>query len=412
MTRSTKLAAALTVALLASSNVTWAPQVQAQEQEQKITTKDVAKAMQAAQEAVNKKQWDQALSSLKQAQAVEKKTAFESFKIDEFMGFVLIQQKNYAAAAPVFERVVNSGMLPADQLDARLKAVAQLYFQLQQYGKAVDYAKRWLKNHPGDQEMTVLVGQGQYLQNDFKGAIASMDQVVAQSEKAGQAPKENWLQILLSSHYKLENDQGVTDTLYRVVEHYPKQENWEKLLDAVRRKDHPDRAKLNVYRLMADVGALKQPNQIVDAAEISLDVGLPGEALRFLEQGFASKALEGGDKARNERLLANAKKQVQADKAQLAQFAKEAQTAQTGQGLVALGQAYLSYAQFGEAVSALQNGIKKGGVSDQDEAQINLGIALLKNNQAAEARSAFKAVPEQSKWNEVADLWLLRATQS
>lgn len=377
--------------------------------EEKITTKEVAKPLQAAMDAINKKQWDQALTSLKQAQAVEKKTPFEQFKIDEIMSFVLLQKKDYAAAAPVFERLVNSGRLPPDQLDARLKAVAQLYFQLQQYSKAVDYAKRWLKDHPGDQEMTILVAQGYYLMNDYQNAINSMNQVVSASEKAGQTPKENWLQIILSSYHKMNNEDGVAQTLRRIVRHYPTQQNWENLLTTVRQKEQPDRAKLNVYRLMLDIGALKEGRHFVDAAEISLDLGLPGEALRFLEAGFASKALENEDKARNERLLANAKKQVAADKAALTQLAKEAQTAPTGQGFVALGQAYLSYGQYDEAIGALQSGIKKGGVTDPDETQVNLGIAYLMKGQANEARSAFKAVKEGSKWNEVADLWSMRA---
>lgn len=377
--------------------------------EDKITTREVGKAMQAAQEAVNKKQWDKAVASLQEAQAVQKKTPFEAYKIDEFLGFVYIQQKKYAEAAPVFERMVNSGLLPPDQQDARLKAVAQLYFQLQQYSKAVEYAKRWLKNHPGDQEMSILVGQGYYLLKDYKNAIATMDQVITASEKAGQPPKENWLNIVLSSYHTMGDENGVAATMQRIVRHYPTPDNWDKLLSAVRQKEQPDRAKLNIYRLMLDVGALKNPAHFVDAAEISLDLGLPGEALRFLEAGFQSKALENEDKPRNERLLANAKKQVTVDKAALTQLAKEAQGAPTGQGFVALGQAYLSYGQFDEAIGALQSGIKKGGLTDSDEAQVNLGIAYLKKNQLAEGRDALKAVKDGSKWSEVANLWLLRA---
>ena len=66
-------------------------------------------------------------------QAVEKKTPFEDYQIDEFLGFVLIQQKKYGEAAPVFERMLNSGFLPPEQVDDRTKAVAQLYFQVKDY---------------------------------------------------------------------------------------------------------------------------------------------------------------------------------------------------------------------------------------------------------------------------------------
>lgn len=394
--------------MLATTTMTGLVQAQAAK-EQKITTREVAKPLQAAMNAIEKKQWDQALAQLKQAQAVEKKTAFEAFKIDEMLAFVLVQQKKIAEAAPVLERVVNSGMLPPDQQDARIKALAQTYFSLKQYNKAVDWAQRWLKNHPGDQEMSVLLGQAYFLIKDYQKAIDTMDRVITASEKAGRKPEEGWLQIVLSSYYQIKDNDGLTQTMRRMVRHYPTEQNWLQLLAAVRQKDMPDRAKLNVYRLMLDAGALKEGRHFVEAAEISLDLGLPGEALKFLEAGFASKALENEDKARNERLLANAKRQAAADKAALAQLAKEAQTAPNGQSFIELGQAYLSYAQYDEAIGALQNGLKKGGVNDPDEVQVNLGIAYLKKGQKGQALQAFKAVKDDSKWAEVADLWELRA---
>ena len=78
----------------------------------KVTTKAVGEPLKKAQEAMAKKQWDTALAEIKKAQAVEKKTPFEAYQIDEFLGYVLIQQKKYGEAAPVFERMLNS-RLPA-----------------------------------------------------------------------------------------------------------------------------------------------------------------------------------------------------------------------------------------------------------------------------------------------------------
>ena len=74
----------------------------------KVTTKAVAEPLKKAQEAMKNKQWDAALTEIKKAQAVEKKTPFEAYQIDEFLGYVLIQQKKFGEAAPVFERMLNS----------------------------------------------------------------------------------------------------------------------------------------------------------------------------------------------------------------------------------------------------------------------------------------------------------------
>lgn len=417
MTRVRSIAVAISLALGAAvpAMTLLAPTAQAAEEKQnKITTKAVAKPLKAAQEAMQKKQWDTALTHIKEAAAVEKKTPFEAYQIDEFMGYVLIQQKKFGAAAPVFERMLNSGLMPADQVDERTKTVAQLYFQVKDYKKAAQWAKTWLDKHPNTEDMGILLGQSQYLLNDFKGAAATMNTVINNAEKAGRKPDENWIQIVMSSHFKLDNKDGIGDALKKMVRYYPKPEYWENLLDIYRRKEGGDRVTLGYYRLMNDVGVLKDKGDYVEMAQLAMDAGVPGEAQEIVQKGMDQGTLKSADKTeqgRYDRLLVGAKKQSDLDKASLAQLAAEAEKSKSGQAQVALGQAYLSYGEVDKAIAALQKGIGMPGVTDLDEAQISLGIAYLKKGQKDQARQAFNAVKDQSKWNDLADLWAIR-TQS
>jgi tetratricopeptide (TPR) repeat protein len=412
MTRARSIAFALTLAMgVASAALLSAATAQAAEPANKVTTKAVAEPLKKAQEAMKNKQWDAALTEIKKAQASDKKTPFEAYQIDEFLGYVLIQQKKFQEAAPVFERMLNSGFVPAEQVDDRTKTVAQLYFQVKDYKKSAEWAKKWLDKHPGDEAMTVLLGQSYYVMNDYKNAASTMSTVVNNSEKGGRTPQENWLQIVLSSQFKLDNKDGIADALKKLVRYYPKSEYWENLLDIYRRKDTSDRVSLGYYRLMNDTGTLKQADDYVEMAQLAIDAGVPGEAQAIVEKGVESGTLKSPDKTtqgRYDRLLASAKKSAADDKAQLAQLAKEADKASSGQAYVALGQAYLSYNMLDEAIDALKKGIAKGGATDADEAQISLGIAYLKKGQKDQARQAFKAVKAESKWHDLADLWEVR----
>ena len=374
-------------------------------------SKQVAVPLQAAQKAMQAKQWDTALAELKKAQAIEKKTPVEDYQIDEFLGYILLQQKKYKDAAVVFERMLNSGLVPAGQVDERTKAVAQMYFQEKDYKKAIEWAKKWLDKHPNQEDMMVLLGQAYYLQEDYKNAGDIMSKVVANAEKAGQSPKENYLQIVMSSHFKLDNKDGIADTLKKLVRYYPKQEYWNNLLDIYRRKSSGDRATLGYYRLMYDVGVLKDKADYMESAQLAIEAGVPGEAQTTVEKGMENGTLKSTDKTeqgRYDRLLAAAKKQAATDRAALPQLAKDAEKATQGQADVGLGQAYLSYGMIDEAIAALERGIKKGGVTDIDEAQISLGIAFLKKGQKDQARQAFKAVKADSKWADLAELWTVR----
>ena len=412
MTRARSIALALTLAMGA---VFTATTVQAAETANKVTTKAVAEPLKKAQEAMKNKQWDAALTEIKKAQASEKKTPFEAYQIDEFLSYVLVQQKKFTEATPVFERMLNSGFMPPDQVDDRTKTVAQLHFQNKDYKKAVEWGKKYLEKHPGDETISVLVGQSYYVQNDYKNAAATMMGVVTTAEKGGRTPQENWLQIVLSSHFKLDNKDGIAEALKKLVRYYPKPEYWENLLDIYRRKNNGDRVTLGFYRLMNDVGTLKQGDDYMETAQLAMDAGVPGEAQAVMEKGVQNGTLKSDDKTtqgRYDRLLAGAKKSAAADKAQLPQLAKEADKATQGQAYVALGQAYLSYGQVDEAIDALKKGIAKGGVTDLDESQVSLGIAYLRKGQKDLARQAFKAVKPESKWHDLADMWEIRTQQA
>jgi tetratricopeptide (TPR) repeat protein len=412
MTRVRSIALALTLAVGAGPLAAVLPgaAVVAAESGNKITTRAVAEPLKKAQDAMSKKQWDLALPEIKKAQAVEKKTPFEAYQIDEFLGYVLIQQKKFGEAAPVFERMLNSGLMPAEQVDERTKTVAQLYFQMKDYNKAATWAKKWLEKHPGTEDMGILLGQSQYLLNDYKSAAATMTTVVNNAEKAGRKPDENWIQIVMSSHFKTENRDGIGDALKKMVRYYPKPEYWENLLDIYRRKEGGDRLTLGYYRLMNDVEVLKDKGDYVEMAQLAIDAGVPGEAQQIVEKGIQAGTLKSADKTeqgRYDRLLAGAKKQSDADKGSLNQLAGEAEKASSGQASVALGQAYLSYGELDKAIAALEKGIAKGGVTDVDEAQVSLGIAYLKKGQKDQARQAFKAV-KPGKWSDLAELWSIR----
>jgi tetratricopeptide (TPR) repeat protein len=416
MTVARSIALALTLAMGAVSTAALvATSAQAAEPAGKVTTKAVAEPLKKAQEAMKNKQWDAALAEIKKAQASEKKTPFEVYQIDQFLGYVLIQQKKFGEAAPVFERLLNSGFLPPEEVDDRTKTVAQLYFQVKEYKKSAEWARKWLEKHPGQQDMSVLLGQSYYVMNDYKNAATTMMGVVNAAEKGGRTPEENWLQIVLSSQFKLDNKDGIAEALKKLVRYYPKDDYWNNLLDIYRRKDTSDRVTLGFYRLMNEVGTLKQPDDYMEMAQLAIDAGVPGEAQTIVEKGVQNNTLKSDDKTkqgRYDRLLAGAKKSAAADKASLAQLAKEAEKASQGQADVALGQAYLSYGMFDEAIGALQRGLKKGGVTDVDEAQISLGIAYLRKGQKDAARQAFRAVKGESKWHDLAEMWEIRSQQA
>ena len=76
-------------------------------------------------------------------------------------------------------------------------------------------------------------------------------------------------------------------------------------------------------------------------------------------------------------LLESVKKKVETDQASLSKIATDAQAAKTGTKDVALGLAYFSYQQYDKAAAALTNGLGKGGLKNEADARLILGICAI-----------------------------------
>ena len=59
---------------------------------QQTVSAAVGKPLKAAQDAIARKKWDQALNSIKQAQGVQPRTAYDDYKINELLWYVYLQQ--------------------------------------------------------------------------------------------------------------------------------------------------------------------------------------------------------------------------------------------------------------------------------------------------------------------------------
>jgi hypothetical protein len=166
---------------------------------------------------------------------------------------------------------------------------------------------------------------------------------------------------------------------------------------------------LNVYRLAAEVNAMRRPEDYTEMAQLAIEQGLPGEAQSVLEKAFAAKVFtDQRDIDRNTRVLNSAKTQASQDRSSLAADDKAAAATKTGEADVRIGMAYLSYGQVPQALTAIQRGIGKGGLKSPAEAQLALGIAQMRAGNKAEAAKAFKSVQGDATMARLGNLWALR----
>lgn len=364
----------------------------------------VGKHLKTAQDAIQRKRWDAALAAIKQAQAVPSKTAFESYKINELLWYVYLQQGRNADAARLLEQQIASGQMPAGEKVQRTKTLAQLQFRAGAYGKAIQAANQYLKSVPGDTEMRLLVANGYYQQKDYKNAIAAGETLL----KTGQRPSEDLLQLLLRSNYEIKDKAGTARALEQLLRYYPTPATWKRLIDSYVSQTKHDHELLALYRLSEDVGALTEARQFTDMSQALVVGGFAVEGQRIIEKGMAAGVFEGEDLGRAQRTIEAAKRRADVERQALAKAPATVAAAKTGDQLVSVGQLYFSSADYAKAADALRKAVAKGGLSDADATQMLLGMALTRQGKFAEAMKAFDSVKDP-QFAEVGRLWKLRA---
>lgn len=370
----------------------------------------VGKPLQEAQGLVKAGDLKGALAKVKEAQAMSGKTAFETKTVNEFLAFVAIKQGDFATAARAYEDLLTGSPDPA-QTAQRLKVLTQLNYQIKNYAKAIQFGNRYLKEVGADIDTALLVAQSHYIQKDYTGTISATQELLKIAQAKGQPAKENWLQLQMSSYHNLNRDKEAVAVLEKLLASYPSSRYWKDMLTIVQTSAPlNDRGRVELYRLKRAAEVL-EADEVVEMAEISMAIGVPGDAKSVLEYGFDTKLIGvGNGKERETRLLNKARADSAEDQKALESQAKQAAAAATGDLDTKVGEAFMTYGQYDKAVEAIRRGLSKGGVAAPDEANLHLGQALFAQKKYGEAIKAFKAVKADSSLAQFARLWVTLAS--
>lgn len=371
----------------------------------------VAKPLHEAQEAIKAKKYAEALGKIKEASAVDKKTPYDEHVINDMMAFVLIKTNDLPGAAKAMEAEIDDGMTPSGDVPQKVKALAEIHYQLKNYDKAIEFGNRAVKGGFADEGIKTIVGQSYYLKGDYKSAQKYEENLIDQQIKAGETPKNDALMLAYSACQKANDDACSERALEKMVTYYPKPESWAQLLFNVRRQVSGNEANLlETYRLMFDTDVLKDPGDYSEMAGLCLDAGSPGEAQKVLQRGLDRNAFnDQRTKDRAQRMLDAAKKRGGSDQASLAKLEQEANSAANGDKNAAVGRAYLGYEQYDKASDQLTKALSKGVTKEEPRDRLLLGVAQLKGGHKEDAVKTFKSVKGDPVLERLANLWVLHS---
>lgn len=362
---------------------------------------EVAKPLQAAQDAIQAKQPDVALQKIQEARAASQLTEPEKMYLERLSVVAAMNAQKFDVAASSLDYLLQSQQLSAADRLTLTETMVSVSQRNKDHAKVVQWARRYTQDGGKSQRVHMMKVQALALQGLHKEVLQEMTEAYKAS---AYQPEEAELRIYAFSQKQLKDDVGYVTTLTQLVTRFPSKDYWSDLLNIMGRAPGINaRTQLNVSRLMEAAGTMEEGEDYLDTAQFAIKAGLPFEAMRVLDQGQAAGLYKGA-------LATNAAKLKQQAQQRAAEDDKALKSltvaSDNGPMLVQLGDVFLSKGLWTEAVEAYQKALGKGGLKREADARLHCGIALLKAKQLDAAKSMLQSVAGDTSAMQMANLWI------
>ncbi|GBR35853.1 hypothetical protein AA101099_0161 [Neoasaia chiangmaiensis NBRC 101099] len=372
----------------------------------------VGKPLQQAQSALASKNYAKAMADVNAADAISGKTDYETYTIAQMRAAVAAQSGDTAAAIKAYDVLIGSSRTPAAAKQQMMMAQASMAYKAQNYAAAVPAIQRYLKAAGPNPQMQTLLVQSYYMQKDYKNAAAAQQQQIDAEIKARQIPTENQLQFLATCYRELKDPGNETHAYVLLAKYYSKPDYWAALIHNLAANPKlPEALQLNLLRLRATTGTLKDPSDYMDMAERAAQQNVPQLGVNLLNLGYRNGVL-GKDAAapREAKLRAMLISRAATVKAGLANDAAAAAKAPNAGPALTTGYNMVLNGQVQPGLALMQQGLGKKPAYP-NIATIEYGMAQMDGGLTTDAEKTFDMVQGDNGERDLAQLWELLLTK-
>ena len=373
---------------------------------------EVAKSLQAAQDALKAGQLDSALLLSQQTLAMPGITVLEKPLIQRTLAVAALQAKNFPLAISTLENLIQDmpDSTPAAQKRPLIESLLNASQQAQDLPKLVDWARIYLKLEGSNPTVRPVLIQTLFVLKRHEEVVQEMKEKMRLDEAAKEKTPESELRMLAVSQRQLKDDTGYNSTLKRLLQNYPSKAYWAEMIPRVARQANFNaRFDLDLYRLLEQTGNMEDAYEYVDMANLALKAGLPAEASRVLEQAYATGRMgKGSDAVNHQKLRQQIQLRLNEDDKALPALEKSAKDANA---LASLADVYAAKQKWDQSLALYNKALAMGGLRREAETRLHAGIALFKLGQKAEANTLWDSIQGDATAIELAQLWKTLSAQ-
>ncbi len=380
------------------------------------------------QKLMGEKKYSQAIAKAKNLLPTAKKQSDYAYAlVNQVIAQNYLLLKNYSAAEPYLEKIVTLNALQPRAQRSALYELATLYLLQEQHDKAIQLYKKVIARAEARKKsvrplLYYHLGEAYYQAKDYRHAYQYIHLAIQQRENAKPTtdaqgkkvePKpvpKDWYQNLFITVYQQQKYSQANDIAGMLVAKYPDDDAfWNYYVNTylILKEDKQAAA---VYALMKMRGMLKSKEDYKQLVSLYIENGIPYQAARLLSEGL-DKGIVPKTEANYNLLSSTWMRAKDWDKA-LEALGKQAAVSPSGQVYLRQASIYLARFQYGQAITAAQNAIRKGGLDDPGLAWMILGQAAFSAHQTQTALGAFHKAEGYSAHAKSARNWIKYVQQA
>jgi tetratricopeptide (TPR) repeat protein len=269
--------------------------------------------------------------------------------------------EKYDTALKFFEKTIELDALPNHAHFALMYQISHIYFMQDRFDDALQRLELWFCTAPADKiDSAAYVLKASILvqMKNYREALQAIEMAIDKEPK----PQEGWYQLKLAAHYELEQYPLAAETLELMISHWPDTKSyWTQLAQTYFNLKQDDRA-LAITALAYRKQLLDSQTDIIYLSNLYSNSEVPYKAADVLQKGIEDGIVESTERMWTS-VGANWYSAEELEKA-LGAYEKAGEASETGD--IDLRRAYIlvDLERWGQALTALNGAISKGGLSE------------------------------------------------
>lgn len=357
-----------------------------------------------AQEASEAKNFAEALRILESLRSSDKLSEYELQNVLNYFGFIYYSMDRIPEAMRAYEEMIR---IPSIEPQLRLTTIytlSQLNTMEENYPKAIQLLEEWFRDAPNPApEPYILLAQNYYQVARYADMVKPIESAIDVAVKRGNPAKEDWYTLLNFAYFQQENYAKVRDIQKILLENWPKKRYWFSLAGAYTELGDEENV-MAAYDAAHTQGMLETESEYRTMAQLYMQAEVPYKAAVLLDQEIKSGRVKGD--ADNYRLLSQAWSLAQEDEQAIPALQRAASLSSDGDLDLRLGNSHLNLGQYSECETAVEDAFKKGGLKNEDNAYISLGMCQYNQRKYQSAIRSFRNAGKTQRSARVSRQWI------